>query len=104
MALHSNESLKSFFDEMGTKVIAIGLNNGKDISVNYSSPLSPKTAEFKYRTVEGTDMFGVPHNDMTNNIPFTTWHTTDFVEYITTVDENDIMDASKAFVDPRVFH
>lgn len=94
----TNAGLQEYINKYGNDIIAIGLNNGKNLKLNYDSLRCPKTSDISFETVGGCDMFKVKHIDTTNNNIYYTSHVTEFVEYVA-VTEN-----KGDYIDPRIFN
>lgn len=107
--MFTNADLQAAINEFGDRIIAIGLNNGKNVIVNITkkigSEFQVKASDIQFKTIGSCDVFGIPRMDLFHKTKYTVWHTTEFIEYIGIADEeNYVNNQNDKFVDPYVFN
>jgi hypothetical protein len=90
----TNAVLQKLFNDYGTDVIGLALNNSKFLTLNYKN--SPSNDDVEFDTIEGVDVIKVHQVDDTNNNEYTSIHVTEFVEGVIVTKDNN-------YIDPRHF-
>lgn len=107
----TNEALKAFIAEYGTRIFWIELNNQHKLALNIapskydekvvrptkdnveSIMINPTTDQIQFKTVDGIDFFGIPRVSRTgfNTHPvyYTAWIVTAIIEIVYTLDDDN---------------
>lgn len=91
----TNAALQAFVAEYGERIFAITLDNNHKIFMGVAARLPYDTttaASIQYKTFGDTDMFGIPHTDVTYEgiaVPYINWMVTGCIQAIHVTDESD---------------
>lgn len=107
----TNEALKAFIKEFGTRIFWIELNNQHKLALNIapsqyddkvvrpqgpvteSIMINPTTDQIQYKTIDGIDFFGIPRVSRTgfntHPVKYTAWIVTAIIEIVYTLDDEN---------------
>lgn len=89
--MFTNSDVKEMFDTYGERICAIGLNNGKRMLIGYNGSNSIQLSDISFETAGGCDVLAVKKIDNSSgrNVHYTTYITTEFIEFIIVMSEED---------------
>ena len=89
--MFTNAGVQQMFTEYGDRICVIGLNNGKRMFVGYNGSNSIQLSDISFETIGGCDVMAVQKIDNSSgrNVHYTTYITTEFIEFISVMSEED---------------
>ena len=88
----TNAAMQALIAELGERICIIIFDNNTKVYIGYPSSTLKSVNEIKFKTFGGVDMIGIPK--AVNNpkisrmgVTTTTWHTTESIQAIATLDE-----------------
>ena len=89
--MFTNADIKKTFDTYKVRICVIGLNNGKRIFVGYNGSNSIQLSDISFETMGNCDVLAIKKIDNSSgrNVHYTTYVTTEFIEFISIMSEED---------------
>lgn len=96
----NNQGVQKMFSEYGHRICAIALNNGKQLLIDYPGKDCVRLENITFDTIDGCDVMKIEHrnNSYGHELRFTSYVTTEFIENIIIMSEED----AKYRIDPLV--